>query len=82
MLMKNFLSEQARQELRLQHRRERDRRVADRIKAVLLKDSGWTNRKIAEALMLDEETVSQHVDDYIERRKLTPENGGSGSKFS
>jgi hypothetical protein len=38
--MKNFLTKTERQELRVRHRREKDRRTADRIKAVLLSDSG------------------------------------------
>ncbi len=38
--MKNYLTEEERAQLRLQHRRERDRREADRIKAVLLYDKG------------------------------------------
>ena len=80
--MENFLSEEEREKLRFQHRRERDRRIAERIKAVLLKDLGWTNRQIAIALMLDEETIAQHVNDYRKSKKLKPENGGSVAKFS
>jgi len=56
--------------------------VADRIKAVLLYDKGWTYQKIAEVLMLDEETISQHVEDYREKNKLKPENGGSCCKLT
>lgn len=80
--MTRFLTEEESVRLRVQHRRERDRRVADRIKAVLLHDKGWTYQKIGEALMLDEETISQHVEDYKEKKKLKPENGGSTSKLS
>jgi hypothetical protein len=39
--MKNFLTEAERAELKQRHRREKDRRTADRIKAVLLSDAGW-----------------------------------------
>lgn len=80
--MGKFLSENERIKLMLQHRLERDRRIADRIKAVLLNDKGWTFKKIAEALMLDEETISGHVHEYQENQKLKPENGGSISKLS
>lgn len=80
--MRNFLTEDERTRLRSQHRLERDRRVADRIKAVLLYDKGWTYQKIAEALMLDPETISQHIEDYQEKNKLKPENGGSTSKLT
>jgi transposase len=80
--MRNILTEDERLRLRAQHRLERDRRVADRIKAVLLYDKGWTYQQIAEVLMLDQETVSQHVSDYKEKNKLKPENGGSNSKLT
>jgi transposase len=79
--MDQFLTDRQREELRKRHRRERDRRIADRIKAVLLRDKGWSYQKIAEALMLDEETVSHHVQEYQEKEKLKPENGGSESKL-
>jgi transposase len=80
--MKNILTIEERKELRAVHRKERDRRVADRIKAVILTDQGWPYKKIAEALMLDEETISEHVDAYIKSKKLKPENGGSESWLS
>ena len=80
--MKGFLTDTERAVLRAQHRFERDRRVADRIKAVLLSDSGWSYKAIAEILMLDEETIAKHVKDYQEKKKLKPENGGSDSKLS
>ena len=53
--MDNFLSEEEKKYFRLLHRQERERRSADRIKAVILLDKGWTRRAIAEALLLDEE---------------------------
>ena len=71
------LSEKKKQELELLHRYEGDRRVCDRIKAVLLKSEGWTNRTIAQALRIHEETVRQHLTDWITDEKLKPENGGS-----
>lgn len=80
--MKGFLTHEARASLLARHRRERDRRSADRIKAVLLSDQGWSFRHISEALLLDEATISQHVRDYQEREKLLPENGGSLGKLS
>jgi transposase len=76
------LSEKKKQELELLHRYEGDRRVCDRIKAVLLKSEGWTNRTIAQALRIHEETVRQHLTDWITDEKLKPENGGSNSKLT
>lgn len=77
-----LLSEAQKQELETLHRRERDKRVCDRIKAVLLKSEGWSNRAIAQALRVREETVGQHLSDWLELEKLKPENGGSKSKLN
>jgi transposase len=76
------LSKNKKEELERLHRRERDSRVCDRIKAVLLRSEGWSNRSIAQALRLREETVAQHLSDWLETEKLKPENGGSESKLS
>lgn len=80
--MKEFLTEAEREALKGQHWQEKNRRVADRIKAVLLSDKGWTYRQIAEALLIDEQTIGRHVDEYIENQKLTLSSGGSMSKLS
>jgi transposase len=77
-----FLSAQEEQDLRALHRKERDRRICDRIKAVLLSNEGWTYLMIARALMIDDQTVSQHVSEYKESKKLKPESGGSQSKLT
>ena len=79
--MSTFLSEPERNTLRAQHRQEKNRRVADRIKAVLLSDKGWSYRQIAEALLIDEQTISRHVEEYKEGQKLTLSSGGSVSKL-
>ncbi len=63
--------------LRERHRKERDRRVADRIKAVLLRDKGYSYEEIADVLFLSNEGVRKHVADYLREEKLAPENGGS-----
>lgn len=76
-----FLSAQQEQELRALHRKERDGRIRDRLKAVLLANRGWTYLMISEALMIDDQTVSQHISEYKETGKLKPENGGSQSKL-
>jgi transposase len=79
--MKDFLSEVQRSALKERHRQEKSRRVADRIKAVLLANKGWTYRQIAEALLLDEQTISRHVEEYLEKKKLRLNSGGSESKL-
>lgn len=79
--MERFLSPSARTELLARHRRERDGRIKDRIKVVLLRDDGWSYASIAEALFLSDEGVRQQIQDYIKPDgiKLAPENGGSKS---
>jgi len=52
------------QGLRAAHRACRDKRFADRIKAVVLLGTGWTVADVAEALLLDEDTVHQYVQLY------------------
>ena len=80
--MNGFLDQAERDFLKKQHRQEKNRRVADRIKAVLLSDKGWTYRQIAEALLIDEQTIGRHVDEYMETKKLTLSSGGSSGKLN
>ncbi len=47
-----------------------------------MSDQGWSYRHISRALLLDEQTVSRHVEEYIEEKKLTLSSGGSQSKLS
>lgn len=82
MLSMIFLSDAERTQLKTQHRRERDGRVRDRIKAVLLSDKGWSIAAIAEALLLSEDAIREHIAEYKEAKKLKPENGGSTQKLS
>lgn len=80
--MKNFLTSEEKARLKTQHRRERDRRVCDRIKAVLLSDEGWTQPMIAKALLLDDQTVGTYIKDYKESGKLRHASGGSSGKLT
>lgn len=82
MLSMIFLSDDERAQLRAQHKRERDGRVRDRIKAVLLYDKGWSIAAIAEALLLSEDAIREHINEYRKSKKLKPENGGSAEKLS
>lgn len=76
------LSKEQKEYLELRHRYEGDKRVADRIKAVLLKNEGWKNKAIAQALRIHEETVRYYITDWRSDEKLKPENGGSYSKLN
>jgi len=80
--MKIMLTAKEKQDLEVQHKTERDSRVSDRIKAVLLHDEGWTQVAIAQALRISHETVHDHLQDYIESKKLKPDNGGSEPKLN
>ena len=80
--MKMFLSQSEEEQLRKQHGGEKNRRVADRIKSVLLSNKGWSYLEIVEALLLDDETIARHVKEYKEKKKLLLESGGSESKLS
>ena len=65
--------------LESRHKRTRDARECDRIKAVLLRLEDWSIVSIAQALRKSEFTISRHLDDYLTKEKLRPENGGSES---
>lgn len=77
-----FLNDQERTQLRVQHKRERDGRVRDRIKAVLLTDEGWTPQQIAQVLLISDQAVREHVQEYKTSNKLKPVSGGSEEKLS
>ena len=51
-------------ELRAAHRSTRDKREADRIKAVLALATGWTAEEVAEILQVDANTVRNHFKSY------------------
>lgn len=52
--------------LKLLHRKQKDRRAADRIKAIVLLGTGWTLKAVSEALLLDTETLRSYVNKYRE----------------
>ena len=64
--MKNFLSNKQIAELKADHRAERDSRYADRIKAVLMLNTGLSAGKVAEYLLMDEKTVRNYLNRYLE----------------
>jgi transposase len=80
--MKEFLTKEQRAYLVRTHKREQNGKIRDRIKAVLLCDSGYTYSEIARILLLDDETIRRHVEDYCLKLKIKPENGGSESKLT
>lgn len=77
-----MLTAKEREGLVQRHRKERDKRVCDRIKAVLAYDDGYSYSEIARILLLDDETIRRHIDDYKREQKLNPTNGGSDSNLN
>src|SRR5271170_6564407 len=75
--MYKLLNTSERSELLIRHKKERDGRIKDRIKAVLLHDDGWSPPKIAAALFIDEGTVRDHINIYQEEKRLTGNHKGS-----
>lgn len=54
------LTPQELDELEYEHRHASDKRYADRLKAVYLLGSGWPVTQVAQALMIDRESVRNH----------------------
>ncbi len=79
--MKTILTKTQKSDLEKRHRTERDGKVRDRIKAVLLYSEGWTQEHIAQALRIHESTVWDHLNEYRKNEKLEIESGGSVSKL-
>lgn len=80
--MKIFITTEQKIELEKLHDSSRDKRVCDRIKAILLASEGWSSAMIAQALRLHQTTVDHHISEFLNKGKLKPENGGSDSKLS
>lgn len=56
--MKITLTNEQKQELKIQHSTTRDGRVRDRIKAVIHGSNGWIAEEISDALLIHETTVA------------------------
>ncbi len=63
--MNGFLSVSEIAELKQDHRAERESRYADRIKSILMLNSGLSAQKVAEYLLLDEKTVRSYRERYL-----------------
>jgi DNA-binding NarL/FixJ family response regulator len=59
--MQDFLSASQRSSLKSAHRMERDRKIGDRMKVVLLADQGESFAEIARFLFIDEQTTRRHL---------------------
>lgn len=67
--MKGFqLAKSQVKRLKVLHKKQRDRRAADKIKAIVLLGAGWSLSKVSEALLLDTETLRGYVTRYREEK--------------
>lgn len=80
--MKILLDPSEKIALKKQHKTERDKRICDRIKAIIMLDDGWDLQTISKVLLIHEETVRTHLEEYLESKKLKPENKGSKSDLN
>ncbi len=64
--MKSFLTESQVLTLKTAHRQQREKRLADRIKAILMLHHGFTYSQIESALLLDEVTLRRHLTKFQE----------------
>lgn len=80
--MERKLTPEERQYLINGHNMSGKRRSCDRIKAVLLRDDGYSYSEIARILLRNDETIRRHIDDYFSKNKLAPQNGGSESNLN
>ena len=80
--MQSFLSASQRSSLKLAHRMERDRKIGDRLKVVLLADQGESFAEIAKFLFIDEQTARRHLRDYFDNDKTGGSSGGSEGKLT
>ena len=80
--MRDFLTASQRASIKQAHRVERDRKIGDRMKAVLLADQAWTLPDISQALFVDEQTVRRHIKDYFDNDRFGGGSGGSQGKLT
>lgn len=80
--VQNFLNSSQRSFLKSAHRMERDRKIGDRMKVVLLADQGESFAEIAKFLFIDEQTARRHLKDYFDNDKTGGSSGGSQGKLT
>ena len=80
--MLKFLQKEERIDLKALHKKTRDGKMRDRIKAVLAYDAGHSYSEIARWLLLDDETIRRYIKEYREAAKLTSVNRGSHSHLT
>ncbi|MEX6253044.1 hypothetical protein [Providencia hangzhouensis] len=64
-IMKITLTNEQKQKIKIQHSTTRNGRVCDHIKAVIHACNGWSAEEIADAHLINESTIRQHIKDYL-----------------
>ena len=64
-------------DLKARHKKSRDKRECDRIKAILLFAEDWSIDRIAQAVLKHPTSIIRHLNDYISSKKTISDNGGS-----
>ena len=80
-----FLIKSERNFLETLQRGERDKRISDRIRVILLLDKKWSYENIAQALFLDRSTVQRYYEEYGNKEKkefLTLNYAGRNCKLN
>jgi len=80
--MKITLSPEEKIELELLHSQQKDRRLADKIKSVLLRSEGWSLSKIAQAMRLGNDTIGKHITEYLAGEGFEYKYRGSNERLS
>lgn len=60
-----YLTEEEKARLEASHAKEKDGRVRDRLKAILLYSEGWSPEQISQALRIHQASIYRHVEDYL-----------------
>ena len=69
--MKIALTVTERDELKRLHRQQQNLKYGDRIKAILLADSGYSRKEIAEILLRDDGTITEWQNSFLTRESLS-----------
>lgn len=64
------LTEEEKRDLKVLHKVINDQKQCDRIKAILLLDKGYSGRKVAEILLLDEDTITNWKQKFLTKTSL------------
>ena len=60
-----YLTDEEKAGLEASHAQEKDGRLRDRLKAILLYSEGWSPEQISQALRMHQASIYRHVEDYL-----------------